>query len=95
MILDASRIQRHTAEMEPALTADGLLAADVNGDGEVQVDDVTFIQRNAAWMLTPLSCNFAAADTDEDGTMSVMDATMLQYWLADMPANENIGKPIK
>ena len=82
-VLDDRRYQEHP------------MLGDVDVDRDVTAADVTFIQRNAAWMLTPLSCNFAAADTDEDGTMSVMDATMLQYWLADMPANENIGKPIK
>ena len=53
MILDATIIQRHIAEMEPALTADGLLAADVNGDDEVLVDDVSFIQRYLADMGNP------------------------------------------
>ena len=34
-------------------------------------------------------------DVDGDGEMSITDATFIQRWLAGLPSNDNIGKPIK
>jgi len=35
----------------------------------------------------------AGADADGDGSVTVLDATAIQRYLANLPANENIGKP--
>ena len=33
------------------------------------------------------------ADVDADGSVTVMDATYIQRWLAELPCPEGIGKP--
>lgn len=54
-----------------------------NGDGVVNVNDVTEIQRIVAELHTPDSREQAAADVDRDGAVSVGDATRLQNYLAE------------
>lgn len=34
----------------------------------------------------------AAADADQDGSVTIIDATAIQRWLVQLPSNENIGK---
>ena len=34
-------------------------------------------------------------DIDQDGEITIMDATFIQRWLADLPSNDSIGKPMK
>jgi hypothetical protein len=34
-------------------------------------------------------------DADEDGSVTIVDATAIQRHLAHLPTNENIGQPIK
>ncbi len=70
------------------------LLGDIDVDREVTIADATLIQRNEAWMLTPIKCTFAGADVDGDGEITLLDATALQYWLAESLENDNIGKPI-
>lgn len=72
----------YTADAYGTLTAVGELG-DVNGDGVVNVNDVTAIQRIVAELHTPDSREQAAADVDRDGAVSVGDATRLQNYLAE------------
>lgn len=39
--------------------------------------------------------NDKVADTDEDGELTIIDATYIQRWLAALPSNDKIGEPIK
>ena len=52
-ILDATRIQRFIADIEPLTTAQ-LSPADVNRDGTVSVSDVTYLQKYLAGIVTKL-----------------------------------------
>ena len=55
-ILDATMMQRHLADIK-ALSADGLLAADIDGDKEFDSTDVTRLQRYLAGMGNPYHVN--------------------------------------
>ena len=78
---------------EPSQEAERYLLGDVDGDGEVTIYDVTYIQRYEAAMKVN-SFNEAAADVDGDGEITIFDATLIQRYLADMnvkyPINEYV-----
>ncbi len=56
---------------------------DANGDGQVDVRDVTAIQRHAAEFRLLTGDQFIAADVNLDGVVNVKDATLLQMYLAE------------
>ena len=70
-----------------------VLLGDADGNGCVDIADVTAIQRHMA-AFPDQSYVEAAADSDEDGSVTIQDATMIQRWLAEFPSNENIGLPL-
>ena len=65
---------------------------DANGDGYVNVNDVTAIQRHAAELELLEGINFHAADINGDGNVSVDDATELQRFLAEYVVDYPIGE---
>lgn len=71
---------------------DGALLGDANGDGSVNVNDVTEIQRHAAELELLEGINFHAADINGDGNVSVDDATELQRFLAEYVVDYPIGE---
>ncbi len=71
------------------------LLGDANGDREIDIIDVTWIQREAAEMETEKPIVFIAADVDGDGEIAIPDATHIQRYEADMPVVLRIGKPIR
>ena len=60
------------------------LAGDVNGDGTVDINDATAIQRHLAELTTLTDSELAAADTNGDGKVNINDATHLQRYLAEL-----------
>ena len=56
---------------------------DANGDGVVNITDVTCIQQMLA-ELEPEQYDEKAADYDGDGVVTIHDATAIQYMIADM-----------
>ncbi len=72
---------------------DALLLGDADGDGEVTILDVTYIQRQLASIPTPAFYE-EAADVDGDGEVAIIDATHIQRWLASIPSIDRIGEPI-
>lgn len=54
---------------------------DVNGDGDITIDDATLIQMYLVDLAVLSDEQLAAADTDEDGEITVIDATMIQKYL--------------
>ena len=67
------------------------LLGDADGDGEVTIFDVTFIQRFLAHM-PGVVINEAAADVDGDGEVSIIDVTLIQRHLASMPVKYPIDQ---
>ena len=64
---------------------------DCNGDGKVNIGDVTAIQRHLA-EIEPLTGDFlAAADVNGDGTVTIDDATAIQSYLAEFENVYGLG----
>ncbi|MBQ0097781.1 MAG: dockerin type I repeat-containing protein [Oscillospiraceae bacterium] len=62
--------------------ADAMLLGDANLNSELDITDVTLIQRDLA-NLTPLSVQqIYAADANDDGYLAITDATIIQKCLA-------------
>lgn len=61
--------------------------ADVNGDGKVNIDDVTTIQKYLADMEKLSDDKVALLDFNYDGRKTIDDATMLQKYVASMPVS--------
>ncbi|MBQ3285732.1 MAG: hypothetical protein IJH40_08855 [Ruminococcus sp.] len=87
------------APTEPAPTepptepAKGILG-DVDGDGDVNIIDATYIQRYLAGITISFDFKDIVADVDEDGDVNIIDVTMLQRWLAGIITSDKIGLPI-
>ena len=59
--------------------------ADVNGDGKVDINDVTDFQKHLVEIITlPGGSDL---DLDYDGKVSISDATMLQMYISEMPVS--------
>lgn len=72
-----------------------ILLGDADLDGEVDISDVTIIQRFLA-EITDLSDEAqTAADVDGDGDVTISDATAIQRWIADIEIPYAIGEPIE
>ena len=64
---------------------------DIDLDGEVDIIDVTLIQRYLADMKTLSKLQLYLSDTDGDGEVSVIDAANVQRRLANIPSPGNTG----
>ena len=71
-----------------------MLIGDVDGNGEVEVRDATWVQRKLTLMDIPFTFSSDRADADGSGDITLMDATYIQKWLANLKSNDNIGKLI-
>ena len=67
---------------------------DVDRNGDVEIRDATWIQRDAADIDIPFAISKKTADIDGDGEITVMDATAIQYYLANMKTSYPIGEPV-
>lgn len=71
-----------------------ILVGDVSGDGSIEIDDATFLQRLLLNIGLPFAVNDGAADADEDGFVTVIDATNIQRWLLGLGRHLNIGNTV-
>ena len=55
-----------------------MMRGDVNKNGQLEIIDVTFIQRYAAGISLPTPLNELNADVDDDGSVTILDATLIQ-----------------
>lgn len=88
--LEAAMMDAIIARMTAAPAA---LLADINGDGEIGIDDVTILQRYLAEVEVG-EFDLAAADVDGDGDVTIVDVAFIQRWLSDMPVPYAIGEPV-
>ena len=66
----------------PAPTeASSIVYGDADGDGEVTILDVTYIQRSIAGVPMSKTINTLNADVDGDGDISIIDATLIQRFM--------------
>lgn len=67
---------------------------DANGDGILNISDVTTIQRYSAELEALEGVCFLAADANQDGKVDVEDATAIQRYLAEYELENPIGEVI-
>ncbi len=75
----------------PFILLDSVLLGDANGDGYVNISDVTDIQRAVAEIDTLDDLRKKAADVNGDGVVTIDDATILQMYLAEFATDYPIG----
>lgn len=68
-----------------------VILGDTDGNGKVDINDATTLQRYLAEYEMTESFKIGAADTNEDGEITIVDVTFIQKWLAQLPSNEKIG----
>ena len=73
---------------------DGALLGDADGDGSVNVSDVTKVQRYLAELETLVGIYLHAADANQDGTVDIADATAVQMYIAEYDLPYPIGEAI-
>ena len=67
---------------------------DVDGDGEVTVLDVTYLQRVLAGVKDKDATVEKLGDVDGDGDLTMIDTTKLQRWLLGLNQDLNIGTDV-
>ena len=72
----------NTGTQVETTTEQTVMIGDVDGDGVVNVFDVTAIQRYIAKYITFDNRQMIAADADKDGVINIYDATHIQRYLA-------------
>ncbi len=75
------------------MVLDRLLKGDVDGDGNISIQDATTIQMYIAEL--PIFCNIEVADVEGDDVVSIIDATLVQLYLAGFENDYHIGEQIK
>lgn len=71
---------------------DGVKLGDANGDDNININDVTAIQRHLAQLEQIEGIYLYAADANQDGTLDISDATSLQMYLAEYDIPYPIGE---
>ena len=65
-------------------TKGGYILGDANGDGTVNINDATTVQKHAAELEKLTGDRFAAADVNKDGTVDIIDTTLIQKYAAEI-----------
>ena len=78
----------------PYVLLDGVSLVDANGDGYVNINDVTAIQRHLSELEALQGICLLAADVNQNGTQEIDDATHLQAYLAEYDIPDPIGEVI-
>ena len=81
-----------TKQNIPYVLLDGVKLGDASGDGSVNINDVTSIQRHLAELETLEGIYLHAADANQDGTVDIADATAIQMYLAEYEMDYPIGE---
>ena len=68
------------------------ILGDANGDGVININDSTLIQRHLAKYDPPVAIDLQAADVDGNGKVDITDATILQKYLAGFTPEYPIGE---
>lgn len=77
----------------PYVLLDEYKLGDVDGNGNVDIRDVTEIQKHLAELGEPLGeLNLYAADVNGDGDVDISDATAIQMFLAELDFSYPIGE---
>jgi hypothetical protein len=61
-----------------------LARGDADGNGEVNISDVTYIQKHIVGFITLTDEQIKSADVDNSGKISIRDATHIQKYIAKL-----------
>lgn len=75
----------------PSITVEYIIG-DSNGDGTINVTDVTAIQSHLSEISKLTGTNLLAADTNKNGSIDIKDATEIQKYLANVDTDTRIGE---
>jgi len=78
----------------PYTLLDGVKLGDVDGNGIVNINDVTEIQRYLAELDVLEGISLYASDANRDGVLDISDATAIQMYLAEYEIEYPIGEII-
>lgn len=82
-----------TANAAETETKPQIMLGDVNGDGDIDVDDATTLQKYLVHLIDLNDTQKKAADAYEDeGNLDINDVTEIQKHLVHLESNKNIGK---
>ena len=70
------------------------ILGDADGNGKVDVRDVTQLQKSLAGLTELDDIGELAADVDGNGKVDVRDATAIQKWIADIEVSFLVGTQI-
>lgn len=74
----------------------GYILGDADDSGEVDIADVTLMQRVMAEMTEDTSGMITLrGDVDKSGELEVTDATWIQRYIAELPVSYPIGERVK
>ena len=82
------------AQNIPYVLLDGAKLGDVNGDGYININDVTALQSHLAEYNTLTGIAAYVADVDGSGEVKIDDATILQEFLAEYQVAYSIGEVV-
>ena len=71
---------------------DNALLGDANGDGTVNISDVTAIQRHIASLKRLSGIYLKTSDVNTDGGITITDATTIQRFLAEYAIEDPVGE---
>lgn len=77
---------------DTAPTGAGILLGDADDNGDVNLIDVSCIQRTLAGLSVPDGIDETAADVDHNNAVEIIDATYIQRWLTSMDTPYPIGE---
>lgn len=66
------------------LINNGIIYGDVNGDGNIGINDVTLVQKHISDITTLTSEQIAVGDVDHDGEITINDATLIQKYIVGL-----------
>lgn len=76
-----------------AETKAGIMLGDTTGDSILNLLDAIYTQKNAVGLMELDENENICADVDEDGSIKLIDAVIIQKYVIDMPINApNVGK---
>ena len=73
---------------------DGVKLGDVNGDGLVNINDVTMLQRYLAELENLSGIYYYVANVTGDDAVTISDATAIQMYIAEYPSEYLIGEVV-
>ena len=83
-----------TFRTDPAPLPDAIIG-DIDGDGEITIQDATLIQRRGVEMEVFTALQEKLADVDGDGRVSILDVTCVQRYIAELgEGSGNTGKKL-